>query len=76
MQITVKEEQSVWFLERVYKWKFPRLGWNHPDQELLAVHAQYHSRHDAEHYNQCQLCADDHADFMNECEIDARADAG
>lgn len=75
MKITVKEERSFWVLEKVYDWKYPNLGWNHPDQQILGIHAQYHSRHDEEHYRQCEPCAEDHADFVNECEMDARMDA-
>ena len=33
-----------------------------------------HSRFDEEHYRNCQYCYDDHLDFMQECEMDARAD--
>jgi hypothetical protein len=75
ISIPVKEERSLWVLEKVYQWKFPRLGWNDPKQELLGIKLQYHSRHDAEHYRQCESCADDHADFMQEMEMDARDDA-
>lgn len=75
MKINVIEQRSFWVLERVYNWKFPRKAWNDPEQVLLSVSAQYHSRHDAEHYRQCESCADDHADFMQEMEMDAREDA-
>lgn len=34
-----------------------------------------HSRFDADHYNHCDSCYDDHSDFMQEQEMDARADA-
>ena len=34
-----------------------------------------HSRFDPEHYNHCQPCYEDHLDFMQECEMDARLDA-
>jgi hypothetical protein len=73
--IAVKEERSLWVLEKVYQWKFPRLGWNDPKQELLGVKMQYHSRYDEEHMRTCQNCADDHADHMQEMEMDARMDA-
>lgn len=34
-----------------------------------------HSRFDEEHYMNCQSCYEDHLDFMQECEVDARLDA-
>ena len=34
-----------------------------------------HSRFDEEHYRNCQPCYEDHLDFMQECEDDARLDA-
>lgn len=34
-----------------------------------------HSRFDEEHYRNCQDCYEDHLDFMQECEMDARLDA-
>ncbi len=34
-----------------------------------------HSRFDASHYDNCQPCYEDHLDFMQEQEMDARADA-
>lgn len=34
-----------------------------------------HSRFDFEHYKNCQDCYEDHLDFMQECEADARLDA-
>lgn len=74
MKINVIEARSFWSLEKVYKWKFPRLGWNDPKQELLGVSLQYHSRHDQEHYSKCDPCYDDHLDFMAEMEMDARMD--
>lgn len=33
-----------------------------------------HSRFDEEHYRNCQPCYEDHLDFMQECEMDARMD--
>lgn len=75
MKINVVEERSLWVLESRYQWKFPRLGWNDPKQELLGVKLQYHSRHDADHYQNCDSCWDDHQDFMQEMEMDAQMDA-
>lgn len=34
-----------------------------------------HSRFDEEHYKNCQDCYEDHLDFVQECEDDARLDA-
>lgn len=34
-----------------------------------------HSRHDSSHYEHCQPCYEDHLDFMDEMEMDARMDA-
>lgn len=34
-----------------------------------------HSRFDESHYRHCQPCYDDHLDFMQEQEMDARMDA-
>lgn len=34
-----------------------------------------HSRFDADHYRHCQPCYEDHLDFMQEQEMDARLDA-
>lgn len=34
-----------------------------------------HSRFDEAHYRNCQPCYDDHLDFMQEQEMDARMDA-
>lgn len=34
----------------------------------------YHSRLDEEHYMNCQDCYEDHLDFMQEMEMDARMD--
>lgn len=34
-----------------------------------------HSRHDASHYEHCDPCYEDHLDFMDEMEMDARMDA-
>lgn len=34
-----------------------------------------HSRFDESHYRNCQPCYEDHLDFMQECEMDARLDA-
>ncbi len=75
MKINVIEQRSFWSLEKVYKWKFPRLGWNDPKQVLLGVSLQYHSRHDADHYQNCDSCWEDHQDHMQEMEMDARDDA-
>lgn len=75
ISIPVKEERGFWSLEKRYQWKFPRLGWNDSKQVLLGVSLQYHSRHDQEHYNKCDSCWEDHLDFMNEMEMDARMDA-
>ena len=33
-----------------------------------------HSRFDEDHYRNCEDCYDAHLDFMQECEMDARAD--
>ena len=33
-----------------------------------------HSRFDEEHYRHCQPCYEDHLDFMQDCEMDARMD--
>lgn len=33
-----------------------------------------HSRFDADHYSHCQPCYEDHLDFMQEQEMDARID--
>lgn len=73
--IPVREERSLWVLDKVYQWKHPRLGWNDPQQELLGIKMQYHSRFDAEHYNKCNDCYDAHLDFEDECRMDAMADA-
>jgi len=75
ISIAVKEERSLWVLEKRYRWKFPRLGWNDPKQVLLGVSLQYHSRYDQEHYSKCNPCWDDHQDHMQEMEMDARDDA-
>lgn len=34
-----------------------------------------HSRHDEEHYRNCQPCLEDHLDFMQELADEARMDA-
>lgn len=34
-----------------------------------------HSRFNEEHYMNCQPCYEDHLDFIQECEMDARMDA-
>lgn len=34
-----------------------------------------HSRFDEEHYRNCQPCYEDHLDFMQEMEMEARMDA-
>ena len=75
MKINIVEERSLWVLESQPQWKFPRLGWNDPKQVLLGVKLSYHSRHDADHYQNCNPCWDDHQDHMQEMEMDARADA-
>lgn len=74
MKINVIEQNSLWVLDRQYQWKFPRLAWNDPKQKLLGVKMGYHSRHDQNHYRNCEPCMEDHLDFMNEMEIDARDD--
>lgn len=74
VNIAVTEERSLWVLEKRYQWKFPNKSWNDPLQKLLGVKLGYHSRFDEEHYRNCQSCADDHADFMQEQEMDARMD--
>lgn len=70
ISILVKEERSLWVLEKQYQWKFPRLGWNDPKQVLLGVKMGYHSRHDQEHYMTCETCYEDHLEFMQDQEID------
>ena len=35
---------------------------------------QQHSRFDEEHYRNCQPCYEDHLDFMQEMEMEARMD--
>lgn len=74
MKINVIEERSFWPLEKRYKWKFPRLGWNDPKQVCLGISLQYHSRYDQEHYSKCDSCWEDHQDHMQEMEMDARMD--
>jgi hypothetical protein len=74
MKINVIEQRSFWVLEKQYQWKFPNLGWNDPKQVLLGVKLGYHSRHDQEHYSKCDPCWEDHQDFMQEMEMDARED--
>ncbi len=73
--IIVTEERSLWVLEKQYNWKFPRLGWNDPKQVLLGITMGYHSRFDQDHYKNCDSCYDQHLDFMQEQEMDARMDA-
>lgn len=70
MKINVIEKPSFWALDMVYQWKFPRLGWDDPKQELLGIKLQYHSRLDEEHYSQCSPCYADHLDFMDEQRAD------
>lgn len=43
------------------------------DQDSLAFLEQ-HSRFDEEHYRNCQDCYEDHMDFMQEMEMEARID--
>jgi hypothetical protein len=40
----------------------------------VAAAEEDHSRFNEEHYRNCQDCYDAHCDFMQECEMDARAD--
>ena len=75
MKIEVTEDRSLWVLEKVYNWESPQLAWNHPLQKLLGISLQYHSRFDAEHYDRCHSCYEQHLDFMWEQEMDARLDA-
>lgn len=42
---------------------------------VAAPSEEYHSRFNEEHYRNCQPCCDDHLDFMQEQEMDARLDA-
>lgn len=42
---------------------------------VAAPSEEYHSRFNQEHYNNCQPCYEDHLDFMQEQEMDARLDA-
>lgn len=42
---------------------------------LIDLNDGTHSRFDASHYEHCDPCYDDHLDFMQECEMDARMDA-
>lgn len=41
---------------------------------VVAPSEEYHSRFNEEHYRNCDDCWEAHLDFMNECEMDARAD--
>ena len=74
MNIAVKQERSIWYLQKVYQWKYPRLGSNSPEQELLGVKAQYHSRFDQDHYRNCKSCWEEHLDFEEQCRIDEQDD--
>lgn len=73
-RIEVMEEYSLWVLDKQYLWQHPRLGWNDPKQKLLGIKLAYHSRFDAEHYNNCEACYSDHLDFEDECRMDEMAD--
>lgn len=42
---------------------------------MIAVAGEDHSRFDEEHYRHCQDCYEDHLDFMQEMETEARMDA-
>lgn len=42
---------------------------------VVAPSEEYHSRFNEEHYRNCQPCYEDHLDFMQEQEMDARLDA-
>lgn len=42
---------------------------------VAAPSEEHHSRFDEEHYRNCQPCYEDHLDFMQDCEMDARMDA-
>lgn len=44
------------------------------DMDSLAF-IENHSRFDEEHYRYCQDCYEDHLDFMQEMEMEARMDA-
>jgi hypothetical protein len=41
---------------------------------ITAVAGEDHSRFNEEHYRNCQPCYEDHLDFVQECEMDARMD--
>lgn len=46
------------------------------DAELVVEEGEIvHSRHDYEHYKNCQSCYEDHLDFMEEQRIDEALDA-
>lgn len=75
MKINVTDQSTIVVLDKQYEWKIPGLAWNDPYQKLLGIKLAYHSRFDEEHYRNCQSCSDEHADFMQEQEMDARMDA-
>ena len=41
---------------------------------VTAPSEEYHSRFNEEHYRHCQDCYEDHLDFMQEMEMEARMD--
>lgn len=41
---------------------------------MIAVAGEDHSRFNEEHYRHCQDCYEDHLDFMQEMEMEARMD--
>lgn len=41
---------------------------------VAAPSEEYHSRFNEEHYRHCQDCYEDHLDFMQEMEMEARMD--
>lgn len=45
-----------------------------PDTTTLDLNDGTHSRFDESHYQNCDHCYEDHLDFMQEQEMDARMD--